>query len=106
MSPHKKIGRKCRRQKCCQQAQNEPEPTLRHMRTGQSATIKCIKCPKGKGEIVRRLRDMGLTPGLEIIVKGRAPLFDPVAIKVRGNDLSLRNGEADLIQVDLPEAAA
>jgi len=48
----------------------------------------------------RRLRDMGLVPGTEIKIRGRAPLKDPVALHVMGFTLTLRNSEADWIEVE------
>ncbi|MBW1708989.1 MAG: ferrous iron transport protein B [Deltaproteobacteria bacterium] len=74
--------------------------TLRNMRVGEKGNIAKIKA---KGVMNRRLRDMGLVPGTEIEIQGRAPLYDPVNIKVRGNNLSLRNNEADYIHVDVGE---
>ena len=47
----------------------------------------------------RRIRDMGLVPGAWIQVLGRAPLRDPVKIKLSGCNLTLRNNEADYIRV-------
>jgi ferrous iron transport protein A len=44
---------------------------------------------------------MGLAPGAEVEVVGRAPLYDPVHIKVRGQNLTLRNNEADNIEVEV-----
>lgn len=49
------------------------------------------------------MREMGLLPGTEIQVLGRAPLKDPVEIKLRGYNLTLRNNEADLITVEIGE---
>jgi ferrous iron transport protein A len=49
---------------------------------------------------------MGLVPGVEITVIGRAPLRDPVALKIHDFTLTLRNNEADYILVaPLDEAA-
>ncbi len=58
---------------------------------------------KASGELGRRIRDMGIVPGTVIEIQGRAPLKDPVAIKVRGFRLSLRNNEADYIDVEVDE---
>ena len=55
-----------------------------------------------EGELGRRIREMGLVPGTEITVKQRAPLNDPVAIRVMDGTLTLRNNEADYIVVDVP----
>jgi len=49
---------------------------------------------------LRRIRDMGLVPGTEIMIVGRAPLVDPVAVRMKGFTLSLRNKEADSIDVE------
>lgn len=72
--------------------------TLRQMRAEEKGTIVKIRA---KGEMNRRLRDMGLVPGTQIKIQGRAPLYDPINIKLRGNNLSLRNNEADYIQVEV-----
>lgn len=69
---------------------------LRKMLKNQKGTIKAVSVA---GELGRRLREMGLTPGTEISVCGRAPLYDPVAIKVLDTTLTLRNNEADHIFV-------
>ena len=71
---------------------------LRQMKTNQSGIIRTVKA---NGEMGRRLRDMGLVPGTEIKIKGRAPLNDPVALRVMGFTLTLRNNEADWIEVDI-----
>ncbi|EKD53753.1 MAG: ferrous iron transport protein A [uncultured bacterium] len=47
-----------------------------------------------------RLISMGLLPGTEFVVSRIAPLGDPIEITVRGFSLSLRKGEASLLQVE------
>ncbi|MDD4568589.1 MAG: FeoA family protein [Tepidanaerobacteraceae bacterium] len=47
----------------------------------------------------RRLMDMGIVPGLEISVEGKAPLGDPIEILVRGYRLTLRKNEAMCVLV-------
>jgi ferrous iron transport protein A len=71
---------------------------LRKMMDNQSGTIAAIKVA---GDLGRRLRDMGLVPGTEIKIQGRAPLYDPVALRIRGATLTLRNNEADYIEVEV-----
>lgn len=71
---------------------------LRKMQKGQTGTIRSIKVG---GELGRRIREMGLIPGTQITIHGRAPLNDPVAIRVMNGTLTLRNSEADYIQVDV-----
>ena len=72
--------------------------SLRRLEKGQHATIASITAD---GEMGRRIRDMGLVPGVEIQVVGRAPLEDPVAVRLLGFTLTLRNNEADFIQVSI-----
>lgn len=74
---------------------------LRFMRSGQTGVISKITA---EGELGRRIRDMGLVPGTPLRVEGRAPLKDPVAIRVRNFTLALRNNEADVIEVEPEEA--
>jgi len=69
---------------------------LRQLHLNQRARIISLKA---QGELGRRIRDMGLVPGAEVTVIGRAPLKDPVALKINDFTLSLRNNEADYILV-------
>ena len=55
----------------------------------------------GQGKIKRRLMDMGIIPGTEMEVQKVAPLGDPVEIKFKGYNLSLRQEEADTIEVEV-----
>jgi ferrous iron transport protein A len=71
---------------------------LRNMQKNQSGTITAVKVG---GELGRRIRDMGIVPGTRITIMGRAPLYDPVAIRIMGGTLSLRNNEADHIEVEV-----
>lgn len=74
--------------------------SLRKMAKNQQGTISAVKVA---GDLGRRIRDMGLVPGTEIMIQGRAPLNDPVALRIRGNTLTLRNNEADFIEVEVDE---
>jgi ferrous iron transport protein A len=71
---------------------------MREMRAKQSGTIAAISAD---GELGRRIRDMGLVPGTKITIQGRAPLYDPVALRLMGFTLILRNSEADYIDVEV-----
>ena len=71
---------------------------LRQMQVGQQGRIVRVE---SSGELGRRIRDMGLVPGTEFSVIGRAPLKDPVALRLRDFTLTLRNNEADHILVEL-----
>lgn len=54
----------------------------------------------GQGPVKRRLMDMGIIPGTEIEVQKVAPLGDPVEIKFKGYNLSLRWSEAETVIVE------
>lgn len=71
---------------------------LRQMQVGQKAEIVTIGAQDDLG---RRIRDMGIVPGAEVEIVGRAPLKDPVALRLQGFTLTLRNNEADWITVRL-----
>jgi len=71
--------------------------SLRMLKQGQRGVIRKALA---RGELGRRIRDMGLVPGAQVLMMGRAPLKDPVEIKVRGYNLTLRNNEADFIMVE------
>ena len=70
---------------------------MREMKDNQQGTIRAVKA---RGEMGRRIRDMGLVPGTKIKIQGRAPLYDPVALRLMGFTLTLRNSEADYIEVE------
>ena len=72
---------------------------LRQMLVNQTGVIKSVKA---EGELGRRIRDMGLIPNTEITIVGRAPLKDPIALRLKDFTLSLRNNEADFIIVEVP----
>lgn len=61
---------------------------------GETGQIKNVE---GEGRLRRRLFDMGVTPGAIVTMKKKAPLGDPIEIKIRGYELSLRKDEAKLI---------
>ncbi|MBF0238026.1 MAG: ferrous iron transport protein A [SAR324 cluster bacterium] len=72
--------------------------SLRNMKINETATIVSVKAT---GELGRRIRDMGLVKNTTFQVIGRAPLKDPVALRLKDFTLTLRNKEADHILVQL-----
>ena len=70
---------------------------IRQLGLNQRARIAAIQA---EGELGRRIRDMGIVPGVEVSVVGRAPLKDPVALRLRDFTIALRNSEADYIVVE------
>ena len=53
----------------------------------------------GSGALKKRLREMGVTHGQEVLVERAAPLDDPIEVRIRNFHLSLRRDEAALIIV-------
>ncbi len=68
------------------------------MSNNQRGIIKKISAT---GEMGRRIREMGLVPDNDIQIQGRAPLKDPVAVKIKDYVLTLRNDEASHIMVEV-----
>ncbi|MDP1581644.1 MAG: FeoA family protein [Candidatus Didemnitutus sp.] len=73
-----------------------PRP-LTTLAPGDSARVKDF--PKS-GPVFLRLREMGLLPGTMLTFVRAAPLGDPIEIKLRGYNLTLRREEADRIIVE------
>ena len=71
--------------------------TLRNVKVGETATIVRLH---GEGALKRRIMDMGLTRGTEVFVRKVAPLGDPMELTVRGYELSVHKGDAELIEVE------
>ena len=70
---------------------------LRQVKVGETAKIVRLH---GEGALKRRIMDMGLTRGTEVYVRKVAPLGDPMELTVRGYELSVRKGDAELIEVE------
>lgn len=71
--------------------------TLKEAKVG--TTVKVVKL-HGEGAVKRRIMDMGITRGVEVYIRKVAPLGDPVEVKVRGYELSLRKADAEMIEVE------
>ena len=71
--------------------------TLKDVPIGKKVNV--IKL-NGEGPVRRRIMDMGITKGVEIIVIKVAPLGDPIEITVRGYELSLRKADAEIVEVE------
>ena len=54
----------------------------------------------GDGAIRRRLFDMGVTPGADVMLRKKAPLGDPIEVNLRGYELTLRKAEAACVEVE------
>lgn len=76
--------------------------TLDQIQKGETGLIKKVE---GEGKLRRRLFDMGVTPGAEVVLRKKAPLGDPIEVTIRGYELSLRKAEAVLVYIEVKEEA-
>lgn len=74
--------------------------TLDKLQIGKNAVITKVG---GEGELRLRLLDMGIIPGTAVYVHKVAPLGDPIEIRIRGYELTLRIDDARKIEVEEKE---
>lgn len=70
--------------------------TLAQAAIGETVTVLKLS---GEGAVKRRIMDMGLTKGVAVTIRKVAPLGDPIEIRVRGYELSLRKADAAMIAI-------
>lgn len=70
--------------------------TLKQAKIGEKVKVVQLH---SEGALKRRIMDMGITKGVEILVENVAPLGDPIELTVRGYKLSIRKADADLIEI-------
>lgn len=73
---------------------------LDEFKIGQSGNVVRLSAD---GKIRRRLFDMGITPGANIVLRKVAPLGDPIQVTIRGYELSLRKEEASAVTMEVQE---
>ncbi len=71
--------------------------TLKELPVGKKSTIVSVG---GEGALRSHLLDMGLTPGTEVTVIQYAPMGDPVEVRLRGYELTLRLDDCAKIEID------
>ena len=71
--------------------------TLDKLAIGQSAKIIAVG---GEGSLRNRLIDMGLIPKTTVMLRNVAPMGDPIEIRLRGYELTLRKEDASVITVE------
>jgi ferrous iron transport protein A len=72
------------------------ERTLDRLKPGERGIVARLE---GSPGAVRRLMELGIVPGTEIEVVRRAPLGDPIELRLRRVHLALRREEAANIHV-------
>ena len=70
--------------------------TLKDVKVGEDCVVARLH---GEGPVKRRIMDMGITKGVVIHVRKVAPLGDPMELNVRGYELSIRKGDAEMIEI-------
>lgn len=70
--------------------------TLEELPIGESAIIKSVG---GEGALRCRFLDMGLIPKTRVEVRKVAPMGDPIEIRLRGYELTIRKDDAKEIEV-------
>ena len=76
---------------------------LSELKTGQSARVKAVG---GEGALRQHMLDMGVIPGVEVTLIKLAPMGDPMELRVRGYELTLRLADAEEIEITPIENAA
>jgi len=71
--------------------------TLKDLQIGDKVKIVGVN---GEKAIKRRMLDVGVTRGTEVMVRKKAPLQDPIQIHVRGYELTLRLKDANNVIVE------
>ncbi len=71
--------------------------TLDRLPVGKTATIRSVG---GTGALRLRLLDMGIIPRTKVCVRKIAPLGDPIEIRLRGYELTIRMDDAKNIEVE------
>ncbi len=71
--------------------------TLRQAKIGKPYRVLKVH---GEGPIRRRIMDMGITKGVEVTIRKVAPLGDPLEVRVRGYELSIRKADAEMIEIE------
>ena len=71
--------------------------TLDELEIGKDAVIASVDCDDPS--LRQHIFDMGLTPGIEVTMMKFAPMGDPMEIRLRGYELTLRRDDAARIAV-------
>ena len=72
--------------------------SLDKLKIGKDAIITSIECEDRA--LRSHILDMGLTPGVEVTLVKTAPMGDPLEIRVRGYELTIRKADAAKIKID------
>jgi Fe2+ transport system protein FeoA len=76
--------------------------TLSDLSTGDRGHVSAVT---GEALLRERIVELGFAPGVHVEVRGRAPLGDPIEVRLRGGQLAVRRDEAACVAV-VPAPAA
>ncbi len=82
---------------CVSDRQSIPPQTLADLQPGQTAVVVALH---SQGLERRRMMDLGIVPGTHITVEMRSPLGDPIAYRIRGATIALRQQQAQLVLIN------
>ena len=71
--------------------------TLNDLPIGKTATVTAVG---GEGALRQHFLDMGLIPKATVTMVKRAPMGDPIEVRIRSYELTLRSEEAKAIELD------
>lgn len=74
--------------------------TLDELEIGREAVISKVG---GEGALRCRFLDMGLIPKTKVQVRKVAPMGDPIELRIRGYELTIRKEDAGKIEVEPEE---
>lgn len=75
---------------------NIEDKTLKSLKVGSRAIVKELAV---KGNMRRRLQDIGLIEGTPVLCVQRSPSGDPIAYMIRGAVIALRSEDSENIIV-------
>ena len=75
---------------------HEPPMTLEQLPPGRTATVLEVE---GDDALARRISDLGLWPGVAVCVVRRAPLGDPIQVRIGAYRLALRRAESRRVRL-------
>ena len=74
--------------------------TLKDLNIGETAVVGTVG---GEGALRQHFLDMGLIPKTKVVVKKIAPMGDPIEIRLRNYELTIRKEDAKKIEVSMEE---
>ena len=84
----------------------DPQRSIADLAVGEHAVIADIDRSACGDSVWRRLHEMGFDEGVDVEVLHRAPLGDPIALRVGNMTIAIRRAEAALVTVEAAHGPA